>query len=125
MIRRASYAARPETAAEAAAELDLLDYDFHLFTERSTGQDSALYRTAGGYRLAMAIPKLGQLGPVPELITVSKLPAPRLTIQEAIIRLEAMGQPFTFFTDSRTERGSIMHHRYDGHYGLIVPAGTD
>ncbi len=41
----------------AAAELVLLDYDFHLFTERSAGQDSVIYRTPGGYRLAMARPK--------------------------------------------------------------------
>jgi Sigma 54 modulation/S30EA ribosomal protein C terminus len=56
VIRHASYAGEPETPEEAAAELDLLDYDFHLFTERSTGQDSVIYRTASGYRLAMAHP---------------------------------------------------------------------
>ena len=44
VIRRASYAAGAETPDEAVAELDLLDYDFHLFTERSTGQDSVIYR---------------------------------------------------------------------------------
>ena len=103
---------------------DLLDYDFHLFTERSTGQDSVIYRTNGGYRLAMAHPKPGRLGPVPGSMTVSKLPAPRLTVEEAAERLEAMGQPFIFFADTRTGRGSLIHHRYDGHYGLIRPAGT-
>ena len=38
VIRRASYSAGAETPAEALAELDLLDYDFHLFTEWSTGR---------------------------------------------------------------------------------------
>ena len=124
VISHASYAARPETPDEAAAELDLLDYDFHLFTERSTGQDSVIYRTPGGYRLAMAHPKPSRLGPLPTSVTVSPLPAPRLTVQEAAERLDESGQPFTFFIDAATGRGCVLYHRYDGHYGLLVPAGV-
>ena len=124
VISHASYAARPETPEEAAADLVLLDYDFHLFTERSTGQDSVIYRTPGGYRLAMADPKPGRLGPLPGSVTVGLLPAPRLTVQEATGRLDAAGQPFTFFVDPGTGRGSVVYHRYDGHHGLLVPAGV-
>lgn len=123
VIPRVSYAASPETPEQALAELDLLDYDFHLFTERSTGEDSAIYRTADGCRLAMAHPKAGRLGPVPDPMTVSMLPAPRLAVAEAAERLEAMGQPFMFFVDASTGRGSLIYHRYDGHYGLIIPTG--
>lgn len=122
MIRHVSYAGGRESPEEAAAELDLLDYDFHLFTERSTGQDSVIYRTTSGFRLAMAHPRPDRLGPVPGSVTVSKLPAPQLTVEEAAKRLEAMGQPFQFFIDIRTRRGSLIYHRYDGHYGLICPA---
>ncbi|HEY7147506.1 MAG TPA: HPF/RaiA family ribosome-associated protein [Streptosporangiaceae bacterium] len=121
VIRRASYSAGAETPAEAVAELDLFDYDFHLFTERSTGQDSVIYRVRGGYRLALARPKLDRLGPLPDTVTVSRLPAPRITVREAAGRLEATGRPFTFFVDAGTGRGSILYHRYDGHYGLLVP----
>ena len=120
VISRASYAARPETPDEAAAELILLDYDFHLFTERSTGQDSVIYRTPGGYRLAMAHPKPSRLGPLPGSMTVSPLPAPRLTVREAAERLDESGLPFTFFIDAATGRGCVLYHRYDGHYGLLV-----
>ncbi len=119
VIRRASYAARPETPAEAVAELDLLDYDFHLFTERSTGQDSVIYRTPDGYRLAMARPKPGRLGPLPDSVTVSPLPAPRISVRDAARRLDATGQPFTFFIDADSGCGSLLYHRYDGHYGLL------
>lgn len=122
VVRRASYASRPETPEQAVAELDLLDYDFHLFTERSTGQDSVIYRTTNGYRLAMAHLKPGRLGPLPDSMTVSELPAPRLTVEEAARRLEAMGQPFVFFIDVRTSRGSLIYQRYDGHYGLVHSA---
>jgi sigma 54 modulation/S30EA-like ribosomal protein len=122
VVQHASYAGRPETPEEAAAELDLLDYDFHLFAERSTGEDSVIYRTTNGHRLAMAHPQPGRLGPLPASVTLSRLPAPRLTVDEAAERLEAMDQPFVFFIDARTSRGSLIYHRYDGHYGLVRPA---
>jgi ribosome-associated translation inhibitor RaiA len=122
VVQRASYAGQPETPAEAVVELDLLDYDFHLFAERSTGEDSVIYRTTNGHRLAMAHPRPGRLGPLPASMTLSRLPAPRLTVEEAADRLEAMDQPFIFFIDARTSRGSLIYHRYDGHYGLVRPA---
>ena len=122
VIRRASYTSGPQTPAEAVAELDLLDYDFHLFTERSTGQDCVIYRVRGGYRLAMAHPKLGRLGPLPGPVAASPFPAPRLTVREAATRLEATGRPFAFFIAADTGRGSLLYRRYDGHYGLVTPA---
>jgi Sigma 54 modulation/S30EA ribosomal protein C terminus len=45
-----------------------------------------------------------------------------LTIPEARQRLEVAGLPFVFFADASTDRGSVLYHRYDGHYGLITPA---
>ncbi len=49
-------------------------------------------------------------------------PAARLTVTEAADRLEAFRQPFQFFVNSQTGRGSLIYHRYDGRYGLIEPA---
>jgi Sigma 54 modulation/S30EA ribosomal protein C terminus len=122
MTRRKSYALASETPAEAAAEAALMDYDFHLFTERSTGQDSVIYRTADGYRLALAYPLIHRLGPVDPSITVATIPAPRLAVTEAAARLEAMGQSFLFFVNTATGRGNVIYQRYDGNYGLITPA---
>ena len=28
-----------------------------------------------------------------------------------------------FFVNAGTSRGNLIYHRYDGHYGLISPAG--
>jgi ribosome-associated translation inhibitor RaiA len=124
VMRHKSYAPAQETPDEAAAEAELLDYDFHLFTEKSTGEDSVIYRTPDGYRLALARRGDGRLGPVDPSITVSDVAAPQLTVTEAEDRLEATGQPFLFFVNSQTGRGNLIYHRYDGHYGLIEPAGT-
>ena len=123
VARRKSYSLPRETPDEAAADAELMDYDFHLFTERSTGEDSVIYRTADGYRLALAHARNGLLGTVDPSITVSKMPAPRLSVTEAAARLEAAGQSFLFFVDAGTGRGNLIYHRYDGNYGLIAPAG--
>jgi ribosome-associated translation inhibitor RaiA len=122
VVRRKSYALARETPGEAAAEAELMDYDFHLFTERATGQDGVICRTAGGYRLQLAGPQLDRLGPVDPSIAVSEMPAPRLSLSGATTWLDAAGQPFLFFTNAGTGRGNVLYRRYDGHYGLIAPA---
>ena len=122
VVRRKSYALARETPKDAAAEAELMDYDFHLFTEGVTGQDSLISRTVDGYRLQLAGPQATSLGPVDPSITVSETPAPRLPLSAAVGWLEAAGQLFLFFTDAGTGRGNVLYHRYDGHYGLITPA---
>ncbi len=122
VARRKSYALGRETPDEAAADAEQMDYDFHLFTETATGQDGVIYRTADGYRLALAYPLIHRLGPVNPSITISTSPVPRLSVTEAAVRLEATGQPFLFFANTGTGRGNVIYHRYDGNYGLIAPA---
>ncbi len=123
IMRHKSYALDRETPGEAVADDELLDYDFHLFTEKSTGEDAVVYRAGDGYRLALARARLRRLGPVDPAITVSQVPAPRLALAEAGDRLEATGLPFLFFVNAATGRGNLIYHRYDGHYGLIEPSG--
>jgi ribosome-associated translation inhibitor RaiA len=122
VVRRKSYALDAETPEEAAAEVELMDYHFHLFAERSTGQDSVICRTVGGYRLQLAGPRADGPGPVDESIVVSEAAPPRLPLSETAAWLEASGQPFLFFVNAETGRGSVLYHRYDGHYGLVVPS---
>jgi hypothetical protein len=122
VVRHKSYGLPRLTPDEAIADLELLDYDFHLFTERSTGEDSVVYRTDDGYRIAQAHLTSSPMGPAAAAITVSPVPAPTLDIGAAEARLEALGQPFIFFVDAQTGRGNIVYHRYDGDYGLITPA---
>ena len=83
----------------------------------------AIARTADGWRLALAHPRTGRLGPVDSSITVSDMSAPRLPVAEAAARLETAGQPFLFFVNAGTGRGNLIYHRYDDHYGLIAPTG--
>jgi len=125
VIRRKSFTMAPCTLDEAAGEMELLDYDFHLFTEQGTGTAAVLYRTGTtGHRLALVAPALAdELSPYALPVDISRHPVPCLTEEEAANRLSLLGQPFLFFIDAAQGRAGVLYHRYDGHYGLITPAG--
>jgi hypothetical protein len=115
----------PCTVDDAVAEMELLDYDFHLFTEIGTGTAGVLYREgATGYRLALVEPALAdQLVPFVRPVTISPQPTPCLTEAEAAERIGLLGLPFLFYIDAAQGRASVLYHRYDGHLGVITPAG--
>ena len=124
IIRRKAFTLGTHTVDEAAQEMELLDYDFHLFTEKGTKQASVLYRTEpSGYRLAQVKPLREELAPYELSLTISSQPAPCLTLERAKERLSLLGLPFLFFVDVDQGRAGVLYHRYDGHYGLICPAG--
>lgn len=124
IVRHKTFTMARCTLDDAALDMNLLGYDFHLFTESGTGQDSVLYRAgATGYRLAqLTPPKRGQLAVHLLPVTVSTQPAPQLNTREAVDRLNLTGLPFLFFLDAERGRGGVLYRRYDGHYGLITPA---
>jgi ribosome-associated translation inhibitor RaiA len=124
IMRHKSFTVGTSTVEEAALEMELLDYDFHFFTEVGTKQDSVLYRQGPTeYRLAQVNPESAdKLAPFELPLTISPQPAPRLTVDQAIGRIGLLGLPFLFFVDTARDRGSVLYHRYDGHYGLITPA---
>jgi ribosome-associated translation inhibitor RaiA len=123
IIRHKSFTLGTHSVDEAAQEMELLDYDFHLFTEKGTKQASVLYRSGpSGYRLAQVKPSPEELAPYELPLTISAQPAPRLTIARAKERLSLLGLPFLFFIDVAEGRAGVLYHRYDGHYGLISPA---
>ncbi|MFS8102195.1 HPF/RaiA family ribosome-associated protein [Lentzea alba] len=124
IVRHKSFTPARITLDEAAFEMDQMDYDFHLFTEQNTGQDSVLYRAGPtGYRLAQVDPApVEQLSGHSTPMTISAVPAPLLSTDEAVTRLEATGLPFLFFLEGEHARGHVLYHRYDGHYGLLSPA---
>lgn len=123
VVRHKTYTLPRISVDEAAFEMDTMDYDFHLFTEIETGQDSVLYRTADGFRLAQLEAPARNITTVVSL-TVSSQAAAELTVAEAIERLNLSGLPFVFFRDAEQDRGCVLYHRYDGHYGLITPVDS-
>ncbi|MFF5336181.1 sigma 54 modulation/S30EA ribosomal C-terminal domain-containing protein [Streptomyces sp. NPDC013181] len=123
IVRYKAFGQARQTPEDAVIDLEAMDYDFWVFTDLASGYDSVVYRdaTTGRHRLA----SLGPVAQEPEaegLLSVSTVPVPRSTVPEAVERLNLTGLPFVFFDDTATGRGSVLYHRYDGHYGLIAPA---
>jgi Sigma 54 modulation/S30EA ribosomal protein C terminus len=133
IVRDKAYPLPLLDADGAAFEMECLDYDFHLFIERGTGQDAVLYRTVPpGYRLAALLPVVPPVATplvAPEpgtatAVTVNPRPVPWLANREAVRRLDLTGEPFLFFGHAADRRGRVLYRRTDGHYGLIRPATT-
>jgi ribosome-associated translation inhibitor RaiA len=123
VVRHKTYAPARATPEEAAFDLDMLDYDFQLFTDSESGQDSVIYHAGPtGYRLAQLTPDPTRTWSSVLPLTVSERPAPRLTLAEAVHRLDATELPFVFFAEPAGGRGRVLYRRYDGHYGLVAPA---
>jgi hypothetical protein len=125
IVRRKSFTLAACTVDEAAVEMDLLDYEFHLFTEKGTGIASVLYHAGPtGYRLAQVAPTPPErLAPFELPVTISPQPVPCITFEQATERLSLLGLPFLLFIDAAERRANVLYHRYDGHYGVVTPAG--
>lgn len=121
LIRRKTFAIGEMTPDEAAFDMDLLDHDFYLFRDLSTGDDALLERDGSGYRLTRAHPGDLETNALAIKLTVDPRIPPTLTVEEAIEMLEAAHQRFAFFVDAASGRGNVVYRRYDGHYGLIAP----
>jgi len=103
VVAHKSFAIERATLEEATFDMEVLDYDFFLFTDADDGRDKVVYRGMDG-----------------EVLTATDPPTE--TVDEALERLDAGGEPFVFFCEAATGRGAVAYLRYDGHYGLIRPA---
>ncbi|MGZ4393593.1 MAG: ribosome hibernation promotion factor [Gaiellaceae bacterium] len=122
LIRRKTFALSPQTPEQAALEMQVLDYDFHLFTNPATGDEAVVYRQSDG-TIALA-----QINPTPDrnprTFVTDPAPAAVMLLEDAVERLNLSGERFLFFVDPQTRSGNVLYLRYDGHYGLIEPAAT-
>ena len=122
IIRHRTASPSPCSVDVAIGELDDLQQDFHLFVEASRGVDSIVYRAGPTeLRLAQVDGNAERVAEGVLPITRSRVPAPLLDVDEAVGRLELTGLPFLFYLDGEHGRGCVLHHRLDGHYGLIDP----
>lgn len=126
VVRRKSFALAESTVDEAAFDMEMLDADFHLFTELATGQDALLYRLPEGrYGLRRLRPSPLTPEATAAEVEIDPAPTPSMPLAEAIDLLDMTGEPYVFFEDPETGRGAVAYRRYDGHYGVIVPADEE
>jgi ribosomal subunit interface protein len=105
VVRRKSFEPGRSAADEAAFDLEMMDYDFLLYTDSVSGVDSLVSRG----------------GPTGYQIT-GKARAPQLSLAAAKGVLDLTDAPFVFFADTQSGRGNVLYRRHDGHYGLITPS---
>ena len=120
LVRRKTFAMRPESIEEALFDLETLDHDFFLFVHNETNAEAVVYRVGSGYGLMQCVA-------TPEAIKRSEVdldlePGPATTtLDEALHVLNETDAPFEFFIERASERGMVAYRRYDGDYGLILP----
>jgi hypothetical protein len=123
LVRHKTFAVDEITPDEAAFDMELLDYDFHLFRDLASGEDAVIERVGQGtYRLTRLHPAPVEPGPTSVDLTIAGEAPPRLTVSEALERLDTGGERFVFFANAATGRGNVVYRRYDGHDGLITAA---
>lgn len=107
---------------QAAADMNTLDFDVHLFVDADTGEDAIVYRTAAfGTRLARQHhmhPPSTTAGPP---MTVNPRRVHMLTPVQAARQLSDGWLAFLFFTDASSGRGNLMYRRYAGDIALVCP----
>jgi hypothetical protein len=121
LVRRKTFALRPESIEEALFDLETLDHDFFLFVHDETNAEAVVHRVGAGYGLM-------QREPTPEAVKQVEIPldlgpGPTTTsVANALTVLDESDVPFEFFVDDSTGRGMVAYRRYDGNYGLILPS---
>lgn len=122
LVCRKAYSPAMATIEEAAFDLEMMDYDFQLFTDMMSGVDCVIYRAACGYRITRVAPAVLDLSAVDA--TLDSWTAPRMSIADATSNMDVSELPFVFYADATTGRGCVLYRRHDGHYGVITPAGS-
>ncbi|MGZ8702064.1 MAG: ribosome hibernation promotion factor [Gaiellaceae bacterium] len=120
LVRRKTFSLEPMSVEEAVWEMRMLDHDFHLFANASTGEENVVYVGDDG---AIQLKQIScSDGTLVEPVGPDAAPAPLLEIGAAIEAFDIEGGPFLFFVDRARGRGAVLYRRVDGHYGLIAAA---
>lgn len=117
LVRRKTYAGAPMTPEAAAQEMLLLDHDFHVFVDASSGEDALVCSRDG----VLALRRRNGTGSYVEPFLLDADPVPTISVDDAIERLNLGDDPFVFFADASSGRSAVLYRRYDGHYGLVSP----
>jgi ribosome-associated translation inhibitor RaiA len=122
IVRRRTYAGRPEATLEAVADMLDLDEEFHLFRHVRTGEDVVVYRRDDG-RIGLIFPPGSPLADEGDDIVVaepSRYSSP-LALDTARAEMDLLNHRFLYFIDAEDGRGKVLYLRHDGDYGLVVP----
>lgn len=121
IVRRKTFAMRPESIEEALFDLEALDHDFFVFVNDETGEENVVYFEDGDYAVMQPTPTPGAIARVGVTVRSGRRP-PTMNARAACEMLDATDVGFVFCVDDVTKRGFVVYRRYDGNYGLITAA---
>lgn len=118
VIRRKTFSLDRCAPEDAIVQMEMLDHDFHLFVDSATGCDAIVRRLPdGAYELSRAT---GDGDEPQDIIGLRRGPIPPAqTLESAVERSDDTNEPFLFFVDVGTSRGTVLYRRTDGHYGIV------
>jgi hypothetical protein len=117
IVRTKTYDPAPVSVEEAVRAASLLDVDFFLFTNATTGND-AVVRRVDGNTWALVEAHRSHIADARAAADV----AMRCTVTEATELLNVSNARFVFFIEPQVRRLHALYRRYDGNYALITPA---
>jgi ribosome-associated translation inhibitor RaiA len=120
LVRRKTFALRPESIEDALFDLETLDHDFFLFIHDDTGAEALVYRVDDGYGLMQRVETPAAIKEVGIALELGPHPA-TTTLKAALSVLDETDASFEFFIDAINGRGMVVYRRYDGNYGLVLP----
>lgn len=120
LVRRKTFALRPESIEEALFDLETLDHDFLLFVHDETGAEAVVYRIDGGYGLMQCVETPEAIKETGVPLELGVRPA-TMPLKDALNFLDETDMPYHFFVDAINGRGMVAYRRYDGNYGLVIP----
>jgi ribosomal subunit interface protein len=125
LVRTKSVAVVAMDAVEAAAEMEMLDHDFHLYRDVDIDLDAVVYRRDDGRTGVIGPLGTGWAGPDEDGIVRedSRGPEPR-QLEDVVGEMNELNHRFLYFVDEESGRARVIYLRYDGHYGLIEPVGN-
>lgn len=122
VVERMTHARAPSIPEEAAFDLEMLEDDWLLYVDETTGTDAVIRRLPdGSYGVSVVggAARTNREGS-PYEIDLEGAP-PEIDLEGAIERLRESDETHVFFVDRETGRGAVVYFRYDGHYGLVRP----
>ncbi len=125
VVRHKTVAPAASTLEEALFDVESMDYDFYLYIDVETDEDAFVVRGDAIEQPRVRFLNGLENGAGAGDVTVDPRPAPVHDVEGAKERLDITDDARLFYRDAHTGRGHVLYRRFDGHYGLIVPADAD
>jgi ribosome-associated translation inhibitor RaiA len=122
LVRHKTYSVLSMTPEEAAFEMDMLGYDFHLYVDAGTGADCLIARRDDGELELVSLDSRVGTGPAGEPVELPVRTVAQMDRDDAVRMLDASEVHFVAFGRQPDDRLQVVYRRYDGHYGLLAPA---